>query len=209
MATISKLTLVEVVAASSGLPTIQKWSTTTYEQPGLGASRKILGVTATDCTDGQDIAAIMKGYLRSCPMQGGETWVVGDVLWATTAGAATKTRPTAPFPLVCLGVVFAVSGSNADVAVNVNVIPSVAELSNVLVDAPADKDILIYNATNHYYETRQIDHGGDIEATSLLDDDHPQYLQRLQYRHAHTHNLEDIVNFGLGDFILASQIFGP
>ena len=208
MATINKFTLVQVIASSGGLATVQAWVPSAFENPTLSSPPKILGVTMTDSNVDQQVAVMKHGYLRDVSMQNSETWAVGDALWGKSDGSITKTRPVAPLPGVFVGIVFDVTASLCIIDVEVRIIPAVTELSGVLIDATADKDVLIYNATNHYYETRQLVHTTDLTAASLLTDDHPQYQQRIQVRDHHTHLHSDIVDVRVGDIILASQIFG-
>jgi hypothetical protein len=66
-------------------------------------------------------------------------------------------------------------GGIFDVAVNITVLPSMYELSNINRETLVDKDVVFWNASSNYGEPRQIDHGSDI--AGLLDDDHTQYLK--------------------------------
>ena len=108
MAAINKFTLVQIIGNASGKPTVQAWSPSAYEQPGLSSAHKVLGVTMTDSEYEQPIAVMKRGYLRDVNEQNGETWAVGDILWAKSDGSITNVRPTAPLPLVVVGTVFQV-----------------------------------------------------------------------------------------------------
>lgn len=166
--TIPRFTLVEILAASSGKPTVRKWNPGASEAPALLTSPKTLGVTMTDSDFAEPLAVMRRGYLRDVAEQNAEVWAVGDLLWAKSDGSITKTRPTAPLPLVRIGTVF--SGPDGGdlfvIDVNVEALPAITELSGVLVDAPADKDVLIYVAASSRYETRQIVHNTDLSGLS-------------------------------------------
>lgn len=157
---IPKLTLVQLVAASGGRPTITPWAPAAYEQPGLSTAHKILGVTMTDSEYTEPVACMKRGYLRTCPQQNSETWAVGDILWAKTDGSITKTRPAAPAPFIVVGTVFVSEGSgNFTVDVDVRVLPSLGELSGVSVETPVDLDLFFYKASTHVWEPRPLDYG--------------------------------------------------
>ncbi len=174
MATINKGTLVVVYAGASGKPTVRAWSPSAYEQPSLVSALKILGVAMTDSEYEEPLAVMKRGYLRDMS-DGAETWAVGDVLYASSTGTLTKTRPAGPLPQVIVGTVFAANASNWDIDIDVRVIPSLGELSGVSRETPADKDVFIYKSSTNVWEPRQIDHGADI--AGLGDDDHTQYLK--------------------------------
>lgn len=170
---ISKFTLVRYVATGGSAPRVQAWSGSA-ESPGL--THTIAGVTLSDSEFDQRVYVMRRGKAENVTQAGGETWIVGDVLWAKAGGVVTNVRPDAPVPQVLVGFVHrAVGGGVFDVAVNVTVFPSLYEISNVRREALADKDVLIWKASTGVAEPRQIDHGSDL--AGLADDDHPQYLK--------------------------------
>jgi hypothetical protein len=181
MATIARFTLVQIVGADDEHASVVPWAPAAYEQPGLATAHKLHGVTMTASEYLEPIAVMRRGTLRDVARQNGETWAVGDILWAKSDGSITKTRPAAPLPLVVVGTVFETVGVAHTVDVDVRVLPSLGELSGVSVETPADKDVFIYKASTHLWEPRQLDHGGDI--AGLLDDDHPQYQLETDFIH--------------------------
>lgn len=165
MTTINKLTLVQLaVDPADNLPQYIAWAPGTSEQPAITTGWKAYGVAATDATDEQRLAVMTYGYLRACPAQNGETWAVGETLWAKADGTATHTRPDAPLPQICLGTVFEdEGGGNFAVDVFVRAIPSLGELSGVSRETPVDKDVFIYDNANEYWEPRQLVHNEDLD----------------------------------------------
>jgi hypothetical protein len=155
---IPKLTLVQIKASSSGKPTIELWQPQAWEQPSLTVTNKVFGVTMTDSEYGEPIACISIGYVRGCPEQNGETWAIGDTLWARQDGSATKTRPDAPWPSVFIGTVFADEGTGGPftVAVCVRILPSLGELSGVERETPENHDVFVFDSGSHVWEPREL-----------------------------------------------------
>jgi hypothetical protein len=178
---IARFTLVQIEGADSDHPGVVPWSPGAYEQPGLDTAHQLLGVTVTDSEYQEPIAVMRRGVLRDVARQNGETWAVGDVLWAMNDGSITKTRPAAPLPLVVIGAVFETVGVVHTVDVDVRVLPSLGELSGVSVETPADKDVFIFKSATNVWEPRQIDHGADL--AGLADDDHTQYQLEKDFIH--------------------------
>lgn len=172
---IARFTLVRVSGSSAGLPTVVRWSSASYEEPALSIAHKIAGVTMTSSVSAEPLTVMQRGYLRDVARQNGETWAVGDILYAKSGGSITKTRPDGPLPQVIVGTVYETIGVLHTVAVDVRVLPSIMELSGVTRETPVNLDVLIYNGTTHAYVPRQIDHGSDL--AGLGDDDHAQYLK--------------------------------
>jgi hypothetical protein len=113
-------------------------------------------VTITTSELGEQVVVMRRGQLRDVARQNSETWAVGDVLWAKSDGSITKTRPTAPLPLVVIGTVWETVGSLHSVDVDVRVLPSLGELSGVLVETPVDKDVFIFDAGTNTWTPRQL-----------------------------------------------------
>ena len=146
-----KFTLVEIVSVANSRPTVRAW-TPGLEQPGLATAHKLLGVTMTSAVALDPIAVMRQGYLRGCAEQNSESWVVGDILWGKSGGSITKVRPEPPVPLVAVGTVFAEESAGVfTVAVDVRVLPSLGELTNVKVEAWGNGDVLVYDETNQYW----------------------------------------------------------
>ena len=186
---IARFTLVEHFNNLNDKPSVKPWNPSTPEAPGLGTAHKIVGVTMTSSDYEEPLAVMKRGYLRDVAEQNGETWAVGDVLWATSGGSISKTRPTAPVPFVLVGTVFdgPDGGDLFAIDVDVRVLPSIMELSNVSVETPANLDVMIYNLASTYYEPRRLVHGTDISSLGSAgdpsNDDHPQYQQETDFIH--------------------------
>lgn len=172
----NRFTLVQIVAAQDGLATVKAWSPAAYEEPTLTTGPLVAGVAMTDSVTGDPLEVMKTGYLRDVARQNGETWAVGDILYAKSNGSITATRPDGPLPQVIVGTVYETIGVLHTIAVDVRVVPSIMELSGVTRETPVNLDVLIYNGTTHAYVPRQIDHGSDLAGLGD-DDDHPQYLK--------------------------------
>ena len=186
---IDRFILVEILGATDGKPKVVPWTPMTPEAPGLDATHKLLGVSMTSSELDEPLAVMKRGYLREVLEQNSEVWAIGDVLWAKDGGSITKTRPAAPEPFVLVGTVFSGPDGSDEfiIDVDVRVLPSIMELSNVKVETPADLDVMIYNLANTYYEPRRLVHGTDISALGSdgdpSNDDHPQYQQETDFIH--------------------------
>jgi hypothetical protein len=180
---IGRFTLVQLVAASQdGRPSVRSWFPGVYEEPALTTGHLVLGVSMTDADTYEEVVVMRSGYLRDVARQNGETWAVGDILYAKADGSITKTRPAGPLPQVIVGTVFETIGTLHSVDVDVRVLPSIMELSGVTREAPANLDVLIYNSTTHAWVPRQINHGSDL-ATLTTGDHHPQYQLETDFIH--------------------------
>lgn len=81
-----------------------------------------VGVTTFEMLDGDVGAVTLYGKVRGLDTTGtpvGETWVAGDLLYAspTTAGAFTKVRPTAPNAVISVAAVLTVSATDGVIMV--------------------------------------------------------------------------------------------
>lgn len=92
---------------------------------GIGKSRPedILGVMTQDLPDSGEIGFCTSyGRVRGINTTGslvGETWVTGDILYAspTIAGAITNNKPTAPAHVIQIGFVLSVSATQGEIFV--------------------------------------------------------------------------------------------
>lgn len=81
-----------------------------------------VGVTTFEMLDGATGPVTLYGKVRGLNTTGtpvGETWVVGDILYASpsTAGGFTKVRPTAPNTVVAIAAVLVVSATAGEIMV--------------------------------------------------------------------------------------------
>jgi hypothetical protein len=92
---------------------------------GIGKSRPedILGVMTQDLADSGEVGFCTSyGRVRGINTTGslvGETWVTGDILYAspTIAGAITNNKPTAPAHVIQIGFVLSVSATQGEIFV--------------------------------------------------------------------------------------------
>jgi hypothetical protein len=111
----------------------------------------------TDSAVGEPVAVMRSGILRGCAQTGGETWVAGNNLWGKAGGGISNVRQTAPTPQVLVGQVAYSEGSSLfTVVVNVQVLPSLGELSGVSQETPADKDVFIHKLSTGVWEPRKL-----------------------------------------------------
>lgn len=150
--------LVVVTGDDTGLPKCAETSIPAVEEPELAYTHRAVGVTMVQPAGGGEAGPALRfGYLRTVAQAAGETWAVGDILWAASDGAATNVRPAAPQPQVMLGHIFQDEGSNNfSVVVDMRVIPAIGELSGVARETPEDFDILIYDAATHAWYPRRM-----------------------------------------------------
>jgi hypothetical protein len=166
---IAQLTVVALTFdEGSDNPRVVPWTHASGKEP--------FGVTKTASNLEQDVAVLALGIVRDCVMQNGETWALGEVLWAKADGSITKTRPVAPTTQVRVGEVIKVVSTLVDVAVALEKLPKAEELSGVNRETLADKDVLIYKLSSLYWETRPLDHNTDLTNVAT-GDVHTQYLK--------------------------------
>jgi hypothetical protein len=97
-----------------------------YIADGSLPSEYFIGVLTQDLADGEVGMATLYGRVRDFDTTGvpaGETWVAGDILYAspTVAGYFTNVRPTAPNSVVIVAAVMVVSATVGEVMVRTTV----------------------------------------------------------------------------------------
>lgn len=124
-----------------------------------------VGVTTFEMVDQAVGAATVYGKVRELNTTGtpvGETWVAGDILYAspTTAGRFTKVRPTAPNDVVSVAAVLVVSATVGEIMVR----PTIPiGLDYGTFSSTADQTVATINtATAVTYTTTEISHGVTI-----------------------------------------------
>lgn len=129
-----------------------------------GASLEVyfIGVTTFDMIPGAVGPVTIYGKVRSLNTTGapvGETWVAGDILYAspTIAGKFTKVRPTAPASVVVVAAVLSVSATDGEIMVR-STVP--IGLSYGTFSSTADQTLAAINtATPVTYTTTEISNG--------------------------------------------------
>jgi hypothetical protein len=136
--------------------------TAPYLADGAALEVYFIGVTTFDMVDQAVGPVTVYGKVRSLNTTGvpvGETWVAGDILYAspTVAGAFTKVRPTAPASVVVVAAVLVVSTTVGEIMVR----PTVPiGLNYGTFASTADQTVAAINtATPITYTTTEISNG--------------------------------------------------
>lgn len=140
-----------------------------------------VGMATFDMADDVTGAVTIYGKVRDLDTTGtpyGETWAVGDILYAspTTAGGLTKVRPTAPNSVIVVAAVLSVSATTGSVLVR----PTIPiGLAYGTFSSNADQTLAAINtATAITYSTTEISHEISIGSpTSRLVVDQAGYYQ--------------------------------
>jgi hypothetical protein len=117
-----------------------------------GTKSHVIGIATEDIGHNSNGYVTTFGLVRDVNTNG---LGVGSILWlsATTPGAYTTTRPTAPNMSVEVGHVIVDGVGNGVILAHPTEIPNMAELSDVLYDAtPADNEFYAWNAANSRFE---------------------------------------------------------
>lgn len=124
-------------------------------------SAETLGLVTENINDNNEGFITSSGLVRDINTTGslqGETWADGDILYlsGTTAGRVTNIKPQAPIHTVIIGFVVRAHATQGAIYVKVDNGYELDELHNVKITAPEDKDFLVYDGTNLYWENRSI-----------------------------------------------------
>jgi len=125
---------------------------------GITEGQTIMGVATMDIALNGFGYITAFGLVRGINTTGasvGETWADGDILYYNPSytGGLTNVEPTAPSAKVIVAaVVNAGSGGSGSLFVRPTFLPTLSNLSDVLVTSPADGDKLIYNGTSGRWE---------------------------------------------------------
>lgn len=127
-----------------------------HEYPRLTATHAVAGVLLADASNNQPCSVMRSGIAREVVDMNAEGWVAGDTLWAGSDGYPTNVRLSAEAGCqIYIGRVynatFVESGTPDyyvyDIDVNVQVLPSIGELSNVAYNAgPEDNSRFVFHA---------------------------------------------------------------
>lgn len=133
-----------------------------YLADGAALEVYFIGVTTFDMLPGVAGPVTIYGKVRSLNTTGtpvGETWVAGDILYAspTVSGAFTKVRPTAPASVVVVAAVLTVSATDGEIMVR----PTIPiGLNYGTFSSTADQSLAAINtATPITYTTTEISNG--------------------------------------------------
>lgn len=120
-----------------------------------------LGVVTETINANQEGFVTTGGQVREINTTGslqGETWADGDILYLspTTAGALTKTRPSAPNKAVIIGFVEYAHANHGKIYVKVDTGITLDELDNVTAPTPTNNDVLAYNSSTQIWENKTV-----------------------------------------------------
>lgn len=113
----------------------------------------VMGMATELIVNGSQGYINSKGYVRGLDTN---DLVEGDPVWLSlTPGGYTKTKPTAPNRSIFVGHCIYKHNNNGIILVDINPIPPLLGLSDVLAAAPNDGDILAWSAANSRFELKQ------------------------------------------------------
>lgn len=118
---------------------------------------RVLGVATEDILDGQEGFITVLGSVRDFDTTGtsvGETWADGDALYLhpTIPGAMTNTIPPAPSAKMHIGMVIKADALQGTIFVSVQHAGHLSEISDANIVTPTDRQALVYNGTQSYWE---------------------------------------------------------
>ena len=122
-------------------------------------SAETIGLVTETINNNQEGFITTSGLVRGINTTGslqGETWADGDILYLspTTAGRATKVKPTAPNHLIILGYVIHAHITQGSIFVKVDNGYELDELHNVYINTPVNRDLLAYNSSTDLWENK-------------------------------------------------------
>lgn len=129
---------------------------------------KTLAVATQTIANNEEGFATLSGLVRDIDTS---AWAEGTELWlsATTAGAITNVRPAAPNHQVRVGYVVRSHATAGAIYVTVNIGADMDHLHDVVITAPADGDVLIYDsATQTWQNGPQTGGSGEVNTASNL-----------------------------------------
>ena len=124
--------------------------------------RYIIGIAAEDISSGNFGYAISLGTIRGLNASGalaGETWLEGDVLYASSSipGGLTRNQPEAPNQDIAIAFVSSNNSSSGSIAVRAYDLGyHVGELHDVYDENKSDGDVLTYVSGNARWEPKSV-----------------------------------------------------
>jgi hypothetical protein len=125
-------------------------------------SAETIGLVTETINNNQEGFITTSGIVRGINTTGslqGETWADGDILYLspTTAGRATKVKPTAPNHLVILGYVIHAHANQGSIFVKVDNGYELDELHNVKITSAANNNVLAYTSATDIWENKTVE----------------------------------------------------
>ena len=127
-----------------------------------GLSAETIGLVTETINNNQEGFITTSGLVRGINTTGslqGETWADGDILYLspTTAGRATKVKPTAPNHLIILGYVIHAHINQGSIFVKVDNGYELDELHNVKITTAANNNVLAYTSATDLWENKTVE----------------------------------------------------
>jgi hypothetical protein len=124
-------------------------------------SAETIGLVTETINNNQEGFITTSGLVRGINTTGslqGETWADGDILYLspTTAGNATKVKPTAPNHLIVLGYVIHAHITQGSIFVKVDNGYELDELHNVKITTAANNNVLAYTSATDIWENKTV-----------------------------------------------------
>lgn len=142
--------------------------TAAQAQANNSSADKTLAVATQAIPNNAEGLATLSGLVRDIDTS---TWAEGTELWlsASTAGAITNVRPAAPNHQVRIGYVVRSHPTTGSIYVTVNIGADMSHLHDVVITAPADGDVLIYDSTTQTWQNGpQTGGSGEVNTASNL-----------------------------------------
>lgn len=142
--------------------------TAAQAQASNNSADKTLAVATQAIANNAEGFATLSGLVRDIDTS---TWAEGTELWlsASTAGAITNVRPAAPNHQVRIGYVVRSHPTTGSIYVTVNIGADMSHLHDVVITAPADGDVLIYDSTTQTWQNGpQTGGSGEVNTASNI-----------------------------------------
>lgn len=142
--------------------------TAAQAQANNSSADKTLAVATQAIANNAEGFATLSGLVRGVDTS---MWAEGVELWlsADTAGAITNVRPAAPNHQVRIGYVVRSHATVGSIYVTINIGSDLNHLHDVVITAPADNDVLIYDsATQTWQNGPQTGGSGEVNTASNI-----------------------------------------
>lgn len=154
-----------------------------------------MGITADEVLNGEYVDVVHFGVVGKINTN---SFTDGDVLWLDPAndGGFTVTEPNAPNIKMASAIVLNAS-TNGKIFVRVQGNEGLHELHDVHIENLADKDLLVYNTTQGYWENSKT--LGDITTGNITTDGTVDGVDISTFKadyDSHTHTESEITDFG-------------
>lgn len=158
--TITKGSVVYVSGADGNHPLLSKALATTDP-----LSSKTIGILEQDLANNADGYVVCEGFIDGMATNG---IADGAQLWlsATTAGAYTTTKPTAPNHLVFIGFSIKASAGNGRIYVKPQNGFEIDELHDVLITTPANNEVLTYESSTGLWKNKAVSGTGTVTSVA-------------------------------------------